>query len=67
MLLYVHCTKTACRLKWQFFFIKCYLKFCLTLWLIGVPPSQYAPDEIQNSMFLPLMKIALMGKIGGRL
>ena len=24
-------------------------------------PSKYAPDEIQNSMFLPLMKKALIG------
>ena len=29
-------------------------------------PSIYNPDEIWNSMFLPLMKKALMGGIGGR-
>ena len=29
-------------------------------------PSKYAPDKIQNSMFLPLMKKAQMGGIGGR-
>ena len=31
------------------------------------PPSGYAPDEIRKSMFLPLMKKALMGGRGGRL
>ena len=30
------------------------------------PPSKYASGEIQNSMFLPLMRKALMGGIGGR-
>ena len=29
-------------------------------------PSKYAPYKIRNSMFLPLMKKALMGGIGGR-
>ena len=29
-------------------------------------PSKYAPYEVRNSMFLPLMKKALMGGIGGR-
>ena len=29
-------------------------------------PYKYAPDEIRNSMFLPLMKKALMGVIEGR-
>ena len=28
------------------------------------PPSKYAPEEIQNNMFLPLMKKALMGAYG---
>ena len=31
-----------------------------------MPPSEYTPDEIQNSIFLPLMKKALMGGIWGR-
>ena len=31
-----------------------------------MPPSKYAFDEIANSMFLPLMKKALMRDIGGR-
>ena len=43
---------------------------------VYVPPYQYAParkfkigypDDIQNSMFLSLMKKAYMGDIGGRL
>ena len=29
-----------------------------------MPPSKYASDEIQNSMFLPMMKKALMGTQG---
>ena len=31
-----------------------------------MPPSKYAPDELQKSIFLPLMKKALMGDIGGQ-
>ena len=27
------------------------------------PPSKYAPNKILNSMFLPLLKKALMGSI----
>ena len=34
-------------------------------WVI-CPPSRYAPDEIRDSIFLPLMKKALMEGIGGR-
>ena len=30
-------------------------------------PSKYAPDEIRNSMFLPLMKKALMGRHRGEM
>ena len=30
-----------------------------------MPPSKYVPDEFQNSMFLPQMKKASMGGIGG--
>ena len=29
-----------------------------------MPSSKYAPDKIKNSMFLPLMKNALMGGKG---
>ena len=31
-----------------------------------IPPSKYAPDEIRISIFLPLMKKAFMGGIGGK-
>ena len=30
----------------------------------NMPPSKHAPDEIRNSMFLPLMKKVFMGGIG---
>ena len=33
---------------------------------IRCAPSKYAPEEIKNSMFLPLIKKAFMGGIGGR-
>ena len=31
-----------------------------------MPHSKYAPDEIQNGMFQPLIKKALIWSIGGR-
>jgi hypothetical protein len=31
-----------------------------------MPLAKFAPDKIQTDMFLPLMKIALMGVQGGR-